>query len=151
MEVQMLEKQVFNMCCLRREFTHCQDFFYVCAIGKKQWVVKPNISWKCKYLGWSFLGRPFRDAERKNGRVQFRDLCPLRWGKLVFIVVFCLMTDLRVCNTSFPILWKQWVGNMFYLADSCHFIDLFHLNWEILILLWDLHTEENSEGERDRD
>lgn len=57
----------------------------------------------------------------------------------------------RVCNPFFSnsvkaVSWKQ----MFYLADSCHFIVLFHLNWEILILLRDLQTEENAEVGRDR-
>lgn len=40
---------------------------------------------------------------------------------------------------------------MFYFSDSCHFIVPFCLNWEMLILLWDLHAEKNSEVERDRD
>lgn len=158
MEVQMLEKQIFNMCFLRREFRHCQEFFYVRATGKKEWVVKPNISWKCKYLGWSFLGRPFRAAERINGKVQFRDLCcpwPSDSAEVGETCVHCsVLSDDRFksmqsffSNSVRAVSWKQ----MFYPADSCHFIDLFHLNWETLILLWDLHAEENSEGERDRD
>lgn len=39
---------------------------------------------------------------------------------------------------------------MFYLAESFCTTVCFCFNWEFLILLWDLHAEDNPVGERNK-